>query len=162
MAKINKLALVRLALRCTVEELSREEKLRVLADMYAPPLRDGVHWNGGPNAEGSQALDQGIYFSVTKLRIVADLWLKLRALGAQLDEERKIVRDALFNSLPEEDRHEVLDGRSVPQVDDDIPDVPQPKRDPQPAERQGQLKLAVNSAPSKFAPPDPDPTGYSL
>ncbi len=45
MAKVNKLALARLALRYCVKDLTREEKLCILTDMFCP-LRDGVRWFG--------------------------------------------------------------------------------------------------------------------
>lgn len=161
MAKVNRLALVRLALQVTMQELSREEKLRVLADIYSPACSDIVCWNGGPAAEGALALDQGIYFSVTKLRIVADLWRKLKLLGAQPHEEIRIIRNTLMNSLADADRDVIMARPSLQaDIDDDLPEngkAPQSERGAE------QMKLAVGSDnPSKFAPGDNDKRSFSV
>jgi len=158
MPKLNKLALGRLALRYTIKDLSREEKLRVLADMFIP-IREGVRWWGG-NGYGPQALDQGIYNHVTKLRIVADLWAKLDSLGVNQVEEARIIRDELLGDLTEEDRAELF-GTSVARqieslADDDMP-APVLKAEPTRASMGApeQMKLAVGSRnPSNFAAPD--------
>jgi hypothetical protein len=167
MAKLNKLALVRLALQVTMQDLTREEKLRVLADMQCP-LRDGVRWWGG-NGNGPGALDQGIYNHVTKLRIVGDLWQKLEAvLHANMFEEAKIVRAILLKELSDEDAAEISGQTRPPSsdgMDDEMPDDLTVRRAPQATKPPAaeQMKLAVNSPnPSKYAPPDDTRGGYSL
>ena len=56
MANLNKLALVRMALRYTIKDLTREEKLCILADIFCPK-RDGIRWTG--QGGFGQALTRG-------------------------------------------------------------------------------------------------------
>jgi len=163
MPKINKLALTRLALRYVIKEASREEKLCILTDMYCP-IRDGVRWWGG-NGYGVSALDQGIYSHVTMLRRVADLWLKLEGLHANMVEEQRIIRDLCLEELTEADREEIFGQPSKPALlipEDELPE-PKIKREPQPVNSgPEQMRLAVGSSNGPYAPSDHSAKGYSL
>lgn len=103
MAKVNKLALVRLALQQTLGALSTREKLCVLADLYVPPTRDGEkddsvpRWYG--NGHGTSGLEQGIYDHMTTFRRVSNLWTKIKALSPDIKKETYDVRDFLIKSL---------------------------------------------------------------
>jgi hypothetical protein len=161
MAKMNKLALARMALRYCIQKLSREEKLCILTDIFVP-LRDGVRW-WGKGGYGVSGLDQGIYGHMTVFRQISDLWLKLESLGARPGEETRIIRDFLLGDLADEDRQEVL-GTRESIADEPIPEFNE-RRSSQTADvPQGQLKLAVNhnSSNGPFAPPEAVKGGYSL
>jgi len=160
-AKVNKLALARLALRYSIKDLSREEKLCILADMFCP-LRDGVRWFGA-NGYGVGGLDQGIYGHMTTFRRISDLWLKLEAIGAVPHEEHRIVRDLLLAELTEADREEIF-GKQDGIADEPVPEFGE-RRSSQP-EGNGpkQLQLAVgyrDSPNGPYAPPGKK-DGYSL
>jgi hypothetical protein len=161
MDKVNKLALARLALRYCIKDLSREEKLCILTDMFCP-LRDGVRWFGA-NGFGVGGLDQGVYGHMTTFRRISDLWLKLEAIGAVRAEEMRIVRDMLMAELSDEDRAEIL-GTNGSIADEPIPEFGErrPPGDTVPA--QGQLKLAVNYRDSPNGPfaPNEAKGGYSV
>jgi len=163
MAKVNKLALARLALRYCIKDLTREEKLCILTDMFCP-LRDGVRWFGA-NGTGVNGLDQGIYGHMTTFRRISDLWQKLDALGAVRSEEMRIVRDALLAELPDEDRAEIL-GLNGSIADEPIPELGERRPPAGPESAQGQLKLAVNqrfnSDNGPYAPPETARGGYSV
>jgi len=162
MAKVNKLALARLALRYCVKDLTREEKLCILTDMFCP-LRDGVRWFGA-NGFGVGGLDQGVYGHMTTFRRISDLWQKLTCIGAIPSEEMRIVRDLLLGELTEADREEIF-GKQDGIADEPIPELGE-RRAAQP-EGPGpvQLKLAVNqrydSPNGPFAPESPK-GGYSV
>jgi hypothetical protein len=100
MAKVNKLALLRLALRKTIGELNTRELLCVLADMYTG---DNEHprWNG--NGGGPSGLEQGIYDHMTTFRRVSDLWAKiLKIHNGNKDaskQETYNVRDVVVSTL---------------------------------------------------------------
>jgi hypothetical protein len=101
MAKIDKLALARLALRHALLELDTCEKLCVLADMYIPPDKEkepGMpRWYG--NGSGTSGLEQGFYGHMTTFRRIASLWSKIRGLSPDLKHEAFLVRDLLVESL---------------------------------------------------------------
>ena len=159
MAKMNKLALARMALRYCIQKLSREEKLCILTDIFVP-LRDGVRWYGH-NGYGAQGLDQGIYGHMTVFRQISDLWLKLQALDARPGEETRIIRDFLLGDLADEDREEIL-GTRESIADEPIPEFNERRSSQTEGQQQTQLKLAVNSSNGPYAPPDPVKGGYSL
>ena len=107
MAKINKHALVRLALERTFRELNAREKLCVLADMYAPPTeKDGTkdanvpRWYG--NGHGTSGLEQGIYDHMTTFRRVSNLWSKLMVLSPNIKEDTFALRDQLVAGLDDD------------------------------------------------------------
>jgi len=153
MAKVNKLALARLALRYSIKDLSREEKLCILTDMYCP-IRDGVRWFGA-NGFGVNGLDQGIYGHMTTFRRISDLWQKLDSLGAVLSEEMRIVRDFLLGELSDEDKAEIL-GQKTGIADEPIPELGERRSStPEPVPAQGTLKLAVGCRDSPNGPYDP-------
>jgi hypothetical protein len=163
MAKVNKLALARLAMRYCIKDLSREEKLCILVDMYCA-LRDGVRWNGF-NGTGVNGLDQGVYGHMTTFRRISDLWLKLQAYGAVSSEETRIIRDQLLAELSDDDRAEIL-GSGASIADELIPEFGERRSStPEPVPAQGQLKLAVNYSNSPngpYAPPENAKGGYSV
>lgn len=104
MAKINKHALVMLALERVFRELNAREKLCVLADMYAAPTsKDGTkddnvpRWYG--NGHGTSGLEQGIYDHMTTFRRVSNLWSKLMVLSPSIKEDTFKLRDQLVAGL---------------------------------------------------------------
>ena len=79
MAKINKLALARMALRMTINELDQRELLCVLTDLYTGGAgEDQPRWFG--NGVGTGGLEQGIYNHMTTFRRMANLWAKIMSL----------------------------------------------------------------------------------
>lgn len=101
MAKVDKLALVRLALDHTLRALDVREKLCVLADLYNKPSDDTVpRWYG--NGSGTNGLEQGIYNHMTTFRRVSNLWSKIRTLTPDVRQETLRVRDLLVESLNSE------------------------------------------------------------
>jgi hypothetical protein len=104
MAKINKVALARMALRLTINELDQRELLCVLTDLYTgggekeqyPP-----RWYG--NGSGTSGLEQGIYNHMTTFRRVSNLWAKIMALLGNDKEKIKLetirVRDFVVKRL---------------------------------------------------------------
>src|SRR5580658_5697936 len=107
MAKINKHALVMLALERTFRELNAREKLCVLADMYAPPTdKDGVkddnipRWYG--NGHGTSGLEQGIYDHMTTFRRVSSLWAKCMTLSPDIKADMAQLRDQLVAGLDDD------------------------------------------------------------
>jgi hypothetical protein len=107
MASVNKLALVKLTLKSTFDELTPLEKLCVLTDLYAPQ-KDVIYprWSG-QHGEYNKILEQGIYNSMITFRRVADLWAKWQGLlqnpnspdPPDMREERKLVRDWVMADL---------------------------------------------------------------
>jgi hypothetical protein len=104
MGKVNKLALVRLALRQTLNELDTRELLCILADMYVPPMKsdgekDGSvpRWYG--NGSGTSGLEQGIYNYMTTFRRVSNLWSKILQLTADQKQETYNFRDFIVSKL---------------------------------------------------------------
>ena len=98
MAKINKLALTRMALRYTLNELDNRELLCVLTDMYAAPSEATTpRWYG--NGCGTSGLEQGIYNHMTTFRRVANLWTKLQALTSDIKAETVMLRDIVVKKL---------------------------------------------------------------
>lgn len=98
MAKVDKIALVRLALKHTLESLDAKEKLCVLADLYAPPAdKNQPRWYG--NGNGTSGLEQGVYNYMTTFRRVSSLWGKVMALTTDIKQETYMVRDILVQSL---------------------------------------------------------------
>lgn len=163
MAKVNKLALARLALRYCIKDLTREEKLCILTDMYCA-LRDGVRWNGF-NGTGINGLDQGVYGHMTTFRRISDLWQKLAAHGAVWSEETRIIRDLLLGELSEEDRAEIL-GSGASIADEPIPEFGERRSSTPEGPGPVQLKLAVNqrydSPNGPYAPPEKANGGFSV
>lgn len=104
MAKVNKLALVRMALDETLKALDTREKLCILADLYAPlASKDMPRWYG--NGGGVGGLEQGIYNHMTTFRRVSNLWAKVLSLIGDDENARKQetyrVRDLLVAALNE-------------------------------------------------------------
>lgn len=99
MAKVDKLALVRLALKHTLQALDAREKLCVLADLYAPADKESPRWYG--NGGGTSGLEQGVYNSMITFRRVSNLWAKMKALSPDIKQETYTVRDLLVQSLNE-------------------------------------------------------------
>jgi hypothetical protein len=98
MAKINKLALVRMALRFTLNDLDNRELLCVLTDMYAAPSEaTAPRWYG--NGGGTSGLEQGIYNHMTTFRRVANLWTKLQTLSPDIKHETVMLRDIVVKKL---------------------------------------------------------------
>jgi hypothetical protein len=102
MAKINKLALVRLALRETLNQLDSRELLCVLTDLYTGGMIEGQpRWYG--NGGGTSGLEQGIYNHMTTFRRVANLWGKTLALIGTDETKRKQetarIRDIVVEML---------------------------------------------------------------
>jgi hypothetical protein len=103
MAKINKHALVMLALQRTFRELNAREKLCVLADMYV--VRKGEdgkkvdepRWYG--NGGGTSGLEQGIYDHMTTFRRVSNLWAKLQTVSPGIKQDTFTLRDQLVAGL---------------------------------------------------------------
>lgn len=105
MGKINKLALVRQALRQTFSELDSKELLCILADMYVPPTtEDGTQkdtsvprWYG--NGSGPGGLEQGFYNYMTTFRRVSNLWSKILKLTPDQKQEVYNFRDFIVTKL---------------------------------------------------------------
>jgi len=106
MAKVNKLALVRLALHETIKELDRRELLCLLADIYTGNYEGNKspRWYGS-NGGGTAGLEQGVYNYMTTFRRVSDLWSKLVEQVKNDKEALKIeiyaVRDLVVKVLDE-------------------------------------------------------------
>jgi|GEM_PF-6452139 len=162
MAKINKLALVRMTLRHCIKELSLEEKLCVLADINCP-LSDGsgIRWFGGVYGSGASGLDQGIYGHMTTFRRMCDLWTKLKDCGANLRDEEIAIRNLLWEEIPEPQRPDLLDVDSLNSADTPLPGSDSAKRPQAVVSEPTQLKLAVNSYNGPYAPKDPK-AGFSI
>src|ERR1700676_366389 len=105
MAKVNKLALARFALRMTINQLDDRELLCGLTDLYTgvsgadqPP-----RWYG--NGGDVSGLEQGIYNHMTTFRRMANLWSKIDALHGKdkekLKQETIRVRDLIVKRLNE-------------------------------------------------------------
>lgn len=109
MAKVNKLALARLALRFTLSDLETKELLCILTDMYVPPMRevDGQitkdesvpRWYG--NGSGPNGLEQGVYNYMTTFRRVSSLWSKILKLTSNQKQEVYDFRDFIMDKLKE-------------------------------------------------------------
>jgi hypothetical protein len=104
MAKVNKLALTRMALRMTLNQLDDRELLCVLADMYTGGGdKELPRWYG--NGNGTNGLEQGIYNYMTTFRRVSNLWTKLMQLHGNDKEKLKLetyrVRDYVLKRLDE-------------------------------------------------------------
>lgn len=98
MARVNKLALVRLALRQTLLDLDKRELLCVLADLYAGNgEKEQPRWYG--NGGGTSGLEQGIYNHMTTFRRVANLWTKMQKLSPDIKKETYVVRDIVVKAL---------------------------------------------------------------
>ncbi len=98
MSKVNKLALVRMTLHRTFNEMDIRELLCVLADMYAGATdKEAPRWYG--NGSGTQGLEQGIYNHMTTFRRVSNLWAKMKALSPDIKEETYSLRDFVVRSL---------------------------------------------------------------
>ena len=81
MAKIDKLALVRLALHEAVRVMDNRELLCLLADIYTGnyEANKSPRWYGA-GGSGSQGLEQGVYNYMTTFRRITDLWSKITEL----------------------------------------------------------------------------------
>jgi len=102
MAKVNKLALIRLALHQTILDLDTKELLCVLADLYVGGFdSEAPRWFG--NGDGANGLQQGIYNYMTSFRRVSNLWAKITHLvnGDKdlLRQEIYVVRDLILKKL---------------------------------------------------------------
>ena len=102
MAKVNKLALTRMTLRMTLNQLDDRELLCILTDMYTGGTeKEQPRWYG--NGNGTNGLEQGIYNHMTTFRRVSNLWSKIMALHANDKEKLKIetyrVRDYVLKRL---------------------------------------------------------------
>jgi hypothetical protein len=98
MAKVNKLALARMALRLTLNELDNRELLCVLTDMYTPPPEaTSCRWYG--NGGGTSGLEQGIYNHMTTFRRVANLWTKIQSLSPDIKLDTQKARDIVVKRL---------------------------------------------------------------
>src|SRR5271156_2711491 len=98
MAKINKLALARMALRYTLNELDNRELLCVLADLYAGGAeKEPPRWYG--NGNGTNGLEQGFYNYMTTFRRVSNLWRKIMLLTEDQKAEFALVRDIVVKKL---------------------------------------------------------------
>jgi hypothetical protein len=101
MAKVNKLALARLALRETIIQLDVRELLCVLTDLYTGGVEGQPRWYG--NGGGTSGLEQGIYNHMTTFRRVANLWGKILTLVGTDETKRKHetvrVRDLVVKLL---------------------------------------------------------------
>jgi len=115
MAKVNKLALARLALRTTLRELDTKELLCVLADLYAGTIdTNAPRWYG--NGGGASGLEQGVYNSMITFRRVSNLWMKISALSNNDKQETIAVRDLVVKEL--EDRGTSLDEIKEPETNE--------------------------------------------
>jgi len=104
MAKINKLALARFALRMTINQLDDRELLCVLTDLYTGGAgADQPRWYG--NGGGTSGLEQGIYNHMTTFRRVANLWTKIMEQHGgdkdKIKQETIRVRDLIVKRLNE-------------------------------------------------------------
>lgn len=104
MAKVNKLALARFALRLTINELDQRELLCVLTDLYTGGVSaEYPRWYG--NGSGTSGLEQGIYNHMTTFRRVSNLWTKIMALHGgdkeKIKQETIRVRDLIVKRLTE-------------------------------------------------------------
>jgi len=102
MAKVNKLALARMALRYTLNELDNRELLCVLADLYTGGAeKEPPRWYG--NGNGTNGLEQGFYNHMTTFRRVSNLWGKITRLNEGDEEKIKHevykVRDIIVKKL---------------------------------------------------------------
>ena len=100
MAKINKLALARLALRETIFQLDTRELLCVLTDMYVGNGENALpqpRWYG--NGVGTSGLEQGIYNHMTTFRRISNLWLKMQSLSPDIKQETYRTRDVVVEAL---------------------------------------------------------------
>jgi hypothetical protein len=104
MPKVNKLALTRMALRMTMNQLDDRELLCVLTDMYTGGQeKEAPRWYG--NGNGTNGLEQGIYNHMTTFRRVSNLWTKIMQLHGNDKEKLKVetyrVRDHVLKRLDE-------------------------------------------------------------
>ena len=102
MAKINKLALARMALRVTLNELDNRELLCILTDLYTGGAeKEQPRWFG--NGLGVGGLEQGIYNHMTTFRRVSNLWGKIMLLTEgdkeKIKQETYKVRDIVVKKL---------------------------------------------------------------
>jgi hypothetical protein len=100
--KVNKLALVRMTLHRTFNEMDTRELLCVLADMYAGAVdkdSQAPRWYG--NGSGTQGLEQGIYNHMTTFRRVTNLWSKMKLLSPDIKQETYGLRDYIVKMLSE-------------------------------------------------------------
>jgi hypothetical protein len=106
MAKVNKLALVRVALHETIKAMDNRELLCLLADIYVGNF-DGnknPRWYGAGGG-GTAGLEQGLYNYMTTFRRVSDLWAKVTELVQSDKESLKLeqitVRNLVLQTLDE-------------------------------------------------------------
>lgn len=104
MAKVNKLALARMTLRMTLNQLDDRELLCVLTDMYTGGgEKELPRWYG--NGNGTNGLEQGIYNHMTTFRRVSNLWTKITHLLDNDKEKLKLetyrIRDYVLKRLDE-------------------------------------------------------------
>lgn len=104
MAKVNKLALLRLTLYAALRDLQTTELLCVLSDIYTGSF-EGNHsprWYGS-NGTGTAGLEQGVYNYMTTFRRFADLWAKITEQVKNDKESLKLevyaVRDVVVEVL---------------------------------------------------------------
>jgi hypothetical protein len=106
MAKVNKLALVRLALHETIKVMDNRELLCLLADIYTGNYEGNKspRWYGA-GGSGAAGLEQGVYNYMTTFRRVSDLWGKLTELvhgdKDALKAEQLTVRNMVLVTLDE-------------------------------------------------------------
>lgn len=104
MAKINKLALIRLALEATIKEMDIRELLCMLVDIYTGNYAGNKtpRWYGAGGG-GTAGLEQGVYNYMTTFRRVSDLWAKITELVNSDKDALKIeqlaVRDMVLKQL---------------------------------------------------------------
>ncbi len=104
MAKVNKLALTRLALRYALSDLTATELLCVLTDMYVAPTKDDgtkdesvPRWYG--NGSGPGGLEQGTYNYMTTFRRISNLWSKILKLTTDPKQETYNFKDFVVAKL---------------------------------------------------------------
>jgi hypothetical protein len=104
MAKVNKLALARMALRYALSDLTATELLCVLTDMYVVPTNDDgtkndsvPRWYG--NGNGTSGLEQGVYNYMTTFRRIANLWSKILRLTSDQKQETYNFKDFVVTKL---------------------------------------------------------------
>src|SRR5271170_2453216 len=98
MAKVNKLALARMALRMTLNELDNRELLCVLADLYAGGADKALpRWYG--NGNGTSGLEQGVYNYMTTFRRISNLWSKILRLTTDQKQETYNFKDFVVAKL---------------------------------------------------------------
>jgi hypothetical protein len=106
MAKVNKLALVRLALHETIKAMDNRELLCLLADIYTGNYEGNKspRWYGAGGG-GAAGLEQGVYNYMTTFRRVSDLWGKITELVKSdkeaLKSEQLTVRNLVMVTLDE-------------------------------------------------------------